>query len=112
VDVLKAKCKRFIIDNYDQIMEQNPNFDAEMCRVPELLLELTRAALSKKDPPPPVSPHPPLQSAPLSLFTYFDQTPPRAPLPLPPLILTGPPGMPVGLVRDPSDRPKKKSKNS
>jgi len=57
VDILKTKCKRFIIDNYDQIMEENPNFDTELCKVPELLLELTRAALSKKEsfPAVPVS---------------------------------------------------------
>jgi hypothetical protein len=45
VDFLKQKCKQFIIDNYEEMLKQQPHFDRPLCQVPELLLELTRSAL-------------------------------------------------------------------
>jgi len=75
VDFLKQKCKQYIMDHYDevprhnsnrwqrsvdilltgpvcnaQMLREQPEFEKELCKVPELLVELTRSALSREEP--------------------------------------------------------------
>ncbi|ELR10972.1 BTB/POZ domain containing protein [Acanthamoeba castellanii str. Neff] len=50
VDFLKQKCKQYIMDHYDEMLREQPEFEKELCKVPELLVELTRSALSREEP--------------------------------------------------------------